>query len=433
MRKKKWSIKKKIYSRINRQRYDYFLPVYALEEYYIKENQIYLQLSDVNRYLSFFSEKYLYFLENYDGKKISPEMENLVLNSFIEEEKIQDVWVEKVIDESEYAVRLLNQCQFICFDPNNHNQMINGYNHPNAKLYRCDSSLTSYVLSYKSALHKNVINSSLEYSAHVDVGQGCCSFVFDKKNLIGIDCSNRELSYLKNPQSYQLNIDKCLDYISKYQSNKKGKLVINAFILTHAHQDHFSGIFNLVKNGYINSTTDFFVNVVFVSQNGFYKNLMKYLLQKNVNIVHAIPQNSAGNISFLYPLLGTVNNKKKPNEVSVITSIRCPSGDFIFPGDMVAQGWSKQLPTTSSIVQNAKFFAVSHHGSITGYNGNFFPNAPLRTIIMVRNNAYDNVPDPTVFDATFNAQKNIISTNDLKSTKSSFYLIDLTTGIPSSI
>lgn len=431
MKEKKWSIEKKEIFGISLQEYDSSLSVYVLEEYYIKENKIYLQLSDVNRYLSFFSQGYLDFLEKYDGKKISPEMENLVINSIIDEEKIQEVWVEKVIDERENAIQLLSQCQFICFVSNN--QMINGYNHPSAKLYRCDSSLTSYVLSYKSALHKNVISSSLEYSAHVDVGQGCCSFVFDKEKLIGIDCSNRELPYLKNSKNYQNNIDKCLKHIGNYQRKCLDKLVIDAFVLTHAHHDHFSGIFELAKKGYINSTTDFYVNVVFVSQNGFYKNLMKYLLQKNVNIIHAIPQNSVGNISFLYPLLGTVNNRKKPNEVSVITSIRCPSGDFIFPGDMVTQGWSKQLPTTSSIVQNAKFFAVSHHGSITGYDGIFFPSNPLRIIMMVRNNAYSNVPDSAIFNTTFIANKKIISTNDLKNTNSSFYLIDLMTGRSTSI
>lgn len=427
MKKEKWVLKARESVDYSRRELDTDIPVYAVEEYFVKEGKIHLQLYDINHYLECFSAVYLKLLKELDWKGFSEEQEYLFLGSYVGVEKIQGFWVEKEIDENDAAIRVLRKCSFVCIDDNG--MLINGFNHPSAKLYYCESKLTSYILSYKSLTCKNQLLNCPKYSAHVDVGQGCCSFVFDETSLIGVDCSNKELPYLQNHQNYQNNIDACLDYIGNYQKKQRKDVVFDAFVLTHSHYDHYSGIYNLVNSGHIKASTDFYLNVRYISRSGLYNNLIKLLLRKNVNVIHAIPQNGAGILSFLYPLLGTVN-AKNPNEVSVIACINCESGDFIFPGDMVEAGWHKQLFTTSSVVQNAKFFAVAHHGSETGYSTSFFPNNPLRSILMVRNNAYSNVPDPDIFDGTFITNKNIINTNDLKNNNDAFYLIDLKNGKP---
>ena len=406
--------------------YDANSPVYSLEDFYIKEkeNKICVQLCNVTTYIALIPEQYRLFLKNYNSNR-KVDIEENVLDVSISDESLENVWEEREIEYTEQTLRTIKQCSFLFFDSSDN--VVNGYNHPDAQLFRTESNLISYILSYKSAMHKHELGFLPVYSAHVDVGQGCCSFVFDKKNTIGIDCSRKELVFLGNHKDYLSNIDKCIRYIQSFQNKMNDSFVFDAFVLTHAHYDHYSGIFELVRKNYINAQTDFYVNVLFKSQSVPYKNLIRLLLQRKVNIVHAIPQNSVGILSFLYPLLGTVNGNH-PNEVSVISNISTPSGDFIFPGDMVSQGWYRQLSMTSRIVQNAKYFAVSHHGSSTGYLSMYFPKAPQKTVLMVRDNAYPGVPDSKLFTSTFCKNKKLISTNDLSVNKGTFYLIDLNTG-----
>lgn len=423
--KKKWYLRKRESVEHSMRVLDSEMPVYAVEDYYVKDDKIHLQLYSIKPYLEFLPKDYVAFLEDHDWKDFNQEKETLFLDSFVEENRIQEFFESKEVDESNDITRILRKYSFVCFDDDG--TLINGSNHPAAKIYHYESKLASYILSYKSAIHKNQLSFSPKYSAHVDVGQGCCSFIFDETSLIGVDCSNKELPYLHNNQNYQKNIDVCLDYIGKYQKKLKKELTFDAFVLTHSHYDHYSGIFNLVNDGQINELTDFYLNVRYISKSAIYNNLIKLLLNKKINVIHAVPQNGIGKLSFFYPLLGTANTKD-PNEVSVIACINCTPGDFIFPGDMVNPGWYKQQPTTSSVIKNAKFFAIAHHGSRTGYDKSFFPNNPLKTIMMVRNNAYSDVPDPRIFNSTFITNKNIINTNDLKNSNDVFYLVDLTEG-----
>ena len=189
------------------------MPVYAVEDYYAKEGTIHLQLYAIKRYLESLPIEYLELLEKPEWKGLSPKKEKLFLETCVGEDEIQLFLEEKEIPESHEAIRVLRTCSFVCFDANG--MLMNGFNHPLAKLYYCESKLTSYILSYKSMVHKNQLLGRPKYSAHVDVGQGCCSFVFDEVSLIGVDCSSRELPYLRNNQNYQNNIDACLNYISE--------------------------------------------------------------------------------------------------------------------------------------------------------------------------------------------------------------------------
>ena len=265
-----------------------------------------------------------------------------------------------------------------------------------------------------------------QYSAHVDVGQGNCSFVFDSSNAIGIDCSNREVAYLRNPTDYQPKIDNTINRMRLLQGRTDVPFVLNAFVLTHAHYDHYSGVFEQIRRGYINTQTDFYVNLGYQSQSAYYNNLLRFLINNGFNVIDANAQVATPALTFLAPRAPAVT-RGNANEYSVVSRVATPVGDFVFPGDMVAAGWQRLAPW-ASVVQNARYYAASHHGSVTGILPGFFPRAPLGVVLMVRDGAYHNVPDPGTFTPAFCAANNVVDTTALGMQNLNCYMINLSTG-----
>lgn len=397
-------------------------PVYTLETFYIEGGMIRMQLCNVSKYVAFYSREYRSHLRRYNARAEDEFTMNRVLEFSVSEDALDSLWEEREIPYTEQAYRALTRYSFLFFS--SPESIMNGYDHPDARLYMRELTLIRRIALSRAGAPKQSLSFTPLYSAHVDVGQGNCSFVFDENNVIGIDCSNREASFLGNPTDYQPKIDNTINYIRNCQS--KPNVVLNAFVLTHAHYDHYSGIYTQINQGYINKHTDFYVNLGFQSMSAYYNRLLMDLINSGYNVIDANAQVATPALTFLSPQ-GPATTRGNANEFSVISKVTTPRGDFVFPGDMVEAGWQRQMQC-AQIVQNAQYYAASHHGSATGIRPGIFPTAPLCVVLMVRDGAYNNVPDPATFTPAFCATYNVVDTTTLGMNGCNCYIIDLSTG-----
>ena len=399
-------------------------PVYTLEAFYIEGGVIRMQLCNVSRYVALYPLEYRSLLRRFNVRAVGEYAMNRVLEFSVSEDALDGLWEVREIPYTERAHRALMRYSFLFFG--SPAGIMNGYDHPDARLYTRELTLIRRTALMRAGAPRQSLSFMPQYSAHVDVGQGNCSFVFDSSNAIGIDCSNREVAYLRNPTDYQPKIDNTINRMRLLQGRTDVPFVLNAFVLTHAHYDHYSGVFEQIRRGYINTQTDFYVNLGYQSQSAYYNNLLRFLINNGFNVIDANAQVATPALTFLAPRAPAVT-RGNANEYSVVSRVATPVGDFVFPGDMVAAGWLRLAPW-ASVVQNARYYAASHHGSVTGILPGFFPRAPLGVVLMVRDGAYHNVPDPGTFTPAFCAANNVVDTTALGMQNLNCYMINLSTG-----
>lgn len=399
-------------------------PVYTLEAFYIEGGVIRMQLCNVSRYVALYPLEYRSLLRRFNVRAVGEYAMNRVLEFSVGEEALNGLWEVREIPYTERAHRALMRYSFLFFG--SPAGIMNGYDHPDARLYTRELTLIRRTALMRAGAPRQSLSFMPLYSAHVDVGQGNCSFVFDNSNAIGIDCSNREVAYLRNPTDYQPKIENTINRMRLLQGRTDVPFVLNAFVLTHAHYDHYSGVFEQIRRGYINTQTDFYVNLGYQSQSAYYNNLLRFLISNGFNVIDANAQVATPALTFLAPRAPAVT-RGNANEYSVVSRVATPVGDFVFPGDMVATGWQRLAPW-ASVVQNARYYAASHHGSVTGILPGFFPRAPLGVVLMVRDGAYHNVPDPGTFTPAFCAANNVVDTTALGMQNLNCYMINLSTG-----
>lgn len=231
------------------------------------------------------------------------------------------------------------------------------------------------------------INSNAKiYSYHVNVGHGNCSIVVivsdSQVNLWLIDCSNMEM-VTKKP--FQVNIDKCLSYITtKFE---KKEIVFQKCFITHNHYDHYSGVINLIEKGLINGNTVFYLNVHYAMSSDNLTKLFKKLFEIRATVIEPISQNSNANIGIWHPLKRTIRTKTPkyngqvvevephPNNSSSVLYFNFNSKSILFTGDIETEGWNK-ITNCCKFLQNSDYYVISHHGSINGH---------LRTVCPVKN------------------------------------------------
>jgi hypothetical protein len=76
--------------------YDANSPVYSLEDFYVRENKIYVQLCNVTTYIALIPERYRLFLKNYNSNR-KVDIEENVLDVSISDELLENVWEEREI------------------------------------------------------------------------------------------------------------------------------------------------------------------------------------------------------------------------------------------------------------------------------------------------------------------------------------------------
>lgn len=111
---------------------------------------------------------------------------------------------------------------------------------------------------------------------------------------------------------------------------------------------------------------------------------------------------------------------------------------LLFPGDLETKGWNEINPC-NICASNINYYAVSHHGSINGFNRNVcnqhksinsvtdcLPNN-VNAVLMGRDGAYSGIYSPVVISAFQNLY---YSEKDNNGNPKSFLEIDLNTDIP---
>ncbi len=261
------------------------------------------------------------------------------------------------------------------------------------------------------------------YSYHVNVGHGNTSFIVTQftdntVKIIGVDCSVTD-----NGKRCYNNINSCIDKIKKKFSLKEFELDI--FLLTHPHNDHYTGIMHLIKQKYIVPTTEIWLNNAFIMPSSFFLTIKRTLFRMGCKFFHpvkAMPINrKLSMIDIWYPdkivikkgtltpfktfTTLTFDEERNPNNASVITcfnfNIKDENFSILFTGDIEKEGWDKvKCPTFLGHVQ---YYCISHHGSLNGHQRSTChlhrpitniancPNHIKKAILMGRDNAYPGI------------------------------------------
>ena len=282
------------------------------------------------------------------------------------------------------------------------------------------------------------------FSYHINVGHGNCSLILsvekipEKINnywLTMIDCSDYDYT---NKKHHKSNIEDCFDEIANKINIKKENIHINLFLLTHFHYDHCSGMEYLVKSGYINHNTIFYMNLHYQMASKTVNRILACLFNIKATIIEPINTNirKTSFMEILYPECSIFMSKKhvpkgytnwrvesKVNNSSVVYMLRLRNKTMVCPGDLEIEGF--KLMTKKALCGHflhiTNYYAISHHGSINGHpnSGCLNPKHKYSLItqclasklekafIMGRNGAYSGIYNPNVI-AFFSKNPNVL-------------------------
>ena len=280
-------------------------------------------------------------------------------------------------------------------------------------------------------------NISTLYTYHINVGHGNHSLIVFKANnrvhIWMVDCSDYDFV---SHHYYRVNIDDCLNHIK--QTFQLADLIhIDVVMLTHPHYDHYSGINYYINNKLIDNHTIVYVNLKYRIASHNYNNLLSNLNKLGIRIVEPFSCNSNKNIRILYPDIGNFNIRLSPNNISSVYNIGFDDKSyFVFPGDLEQDGWnSMDVTKCCPYMAHTHYYAISHHGSITGHlryanccyghtnNIQGCLCSQTITILMGRDKAFSGIYSPQVL-TDFNGRI-LYSEKDDSNNPSSFLEIDL--------
>jgi hypothetical protein len=213
------------------------------------------------------------------------------------------------------------------------------------------------------------------FSYHINVGHGNCTIIYNKGKIIVIDCSIFDIT---GPRWYTSNLDSCIKHIKKQFA--LSSFHIDFFLLTHPHYDHYSGVEYLIKNNFIDSSTVFYLNEHYSFQGILYTRVLNKIINMGCKIFEPIKNNSNSLFEIVHPSKIIVKKpfnapsipikdkivEPNPNNASFVSLFELAGKKFLFPGDLEMHGWDKIFPC-DICTSNINYFAISHHGSITGF------------------------------------------------------------------
>ena len=290
-------------------------------------------------------------------------------------------------------------------------------------------------------------------SYHVNVGHGNCSLIFVKAKdnylLWMVDCSIIERGNKASKwQNHQSSLKACLDDIGR--KIPVGRPHIGRFFLTHMHYDHYNGVEYLLRNGYIDEHTVYYINHYYECNSATMVTFLKTLKAKNAVIIEPISANSLNtDVMILHPekriyKKGTSKGAPKSREVengnnaSVVYRFAVNERAMVFPGDLEKEGFDMmtQSKVCSSGLHDSNYYVISHHGSLNGHPENnclgthVFKTALdciskgiSKAVLLGRDGAYTTMFDPKVVnDFGIN---NMLITTDMKFGKTSLKYLTL--------
>lgn len=278
-------------------------------------------------------------------------------------------------------------------------------------------------------------------SYHVNVGHGNCSILLvqyrhmqrDEYQICMVDCG--AIDY--GAGNRYPNIDACFADIALRLHTNPASLKISRFFLTHWHYDHISGIPFLIRNGYINQDTKFYLNLYYAHSSRTANKVLQMLDTLGTACYEPVIGVSINSwMSVLYPECRIrkqqynepVPNRveKKMNNSSVVYAFQFWDKQMIYPGDLEQDGWNvfKMQVQSMAAMSVADYYCVSHHGSDNGHV--VVPNRLQKVVLMGRDGAFNGIYSPMVMQY-WNPVLSL-SEWDTNGQASRAVVLDLTTG-----
>lgn len=178
------------------------------------------------------------------------------------------------------------------------------------------------------------------------------------------------------------------DQVGKYQIlpflKQRGVRRIDGWIVTHADQDHISGLMELLEQGYPVKTLFLSENIV---QDQECKRLCETAKAHGVQILWVSDGDSIHGQNYMFRFYGPESSEDK-NEASLVTLLKYKEASFLFTGDIGTEQeeWllTKLDCTTVTVLKSA------HHGSKYS-NGQVFLDTLLPQLVVIsagENNPY---------------------------------------------
>ena len=209
-----------------------------------------------------------------------------------------------------------------------------------------------------------------------------------------LDIGQGDASLIKAPRGENILIDGGPD--SKILTCLSEELpwwdrTIDLMILTHPHNDHVSGLIDVLKTYKVKKIA--YTGVLHNSPN--FLTWLKLIKEKNISMV-LIEKEQKINLGencfleVLYPDTALFNSHvSNLNNSSIVNKLSCQNKTFLFTGDMESELEEKLLSKKTNL--HADVLKVGHHGSDTSSTENFLKavNPQFAIIEVGKNNSFN--------------------------------------------
>ena len=328
---------------------------------------------------------------------------------------------------SEKAERLVQEDDFVRYDPDSDHQFFWANDEPLAVVLRNESrelrqGLGELIMQVDAVSLSMQGDPTFVKSYHINVGHGNCSIILslygNDYELWMVDCSTYDNT---NHCDCSQNLYHCLDNIAHMLQMDLSSLRIKRFMLTHTHYDHYNGLQYLLNMGFVDSNTLVYANLFYDCASPIWIRVLKRLKKLQCRFVEPVRNGQLqGAIHILHPECRIYQNPdaatagvshrivSNVNDSSVVFGIELGGHTMTLPGDLEQEGFNnmRNARACSQELFHSDYYIVSHHGSINGHPAmRCMPIATVlgcvmnnlkRVILMGRDGAYSGIYSPVV-------------------------------------